>query len=173
MPSITGWKGVVFTDSGGFQVMNPNLCLDLNNEGIVFRSPYDGQKHLLTPERSVIMQQQLGSDVAMLLDDCPPFGSSTERIHDSVERTLAWAKIFREHHQDTRQQVFAIVQGGLDATLRKRCATALSIFDFDGYAIGGLSLGEPFDVMMTMSSISIDPLPPGKASIFDGFGFPP
>lgn len=138
-----GWDGPILTDSGGFQVFSLATLSNIDGDGVTFRSHLDGEIIRLTPETAVRIQEQLGADVAMVLDQCPPLPAEPAIIEQAVDRTIRWAAACRQAHQRPDQALFAIVQGGLDIDLRVRCLDALVQLDFPGYAIGGLSVGEP------------------------------
>jgi queuine tRNA-ribosyltransferase len=139
------WDGVILTDSGGFQVFSMLDIASIDEAGVRFRSPVDGRPLQLGPREAVDIQLRLDSDIAMAFDHCPPLPASTELLERSVDRTSRWARTAREHHaahSDRGQALFGIVQGGLDDGLRERSAAALVPLGFDGYAVGGLSVGE-------------------------------
>jgi len=136
------WPGPILTDSGGFQVFSLAAQVRITDHGASFRSHIDGAPLELTPERAVEIQQNLGSDIAMVLDECPPSDCEPERLRRAVERTVRWAERCRRHHTRSDQAQFAIVQGGLDLDLRAACARELVRMDFPGYALGGFSVGE-------------------------------
>jgi queuine tRNA-ribosyltransferase len=136
------WDRPILTDSGGFQVYSLALSRKITDHAAVFRSHIDGALLELTPERSMSIQQNLGADIAMCLDECPPFGTAPEYLRVAVRRTLLWAERCRAAHTRPDQALFAIVQGGTDLDLRTACAEALARLDFPGYALGGFSVGE-------------------------------
>ena len=140
--SFMGWERPILTDSGGFQIFSLAKLAKINDHGVTFCSHINGDKIELTPERSMAIQAALGSDIAMVLDHLPPLPSSRATIEESCQRTYEWAKRCREAKQRLGQARFAIVQGGLETDLRKKSAEQLVGLDFDGYAIGGLSVGE-------------------------------
>jgi queuine tRNA-ribosyltransferase len=137
------WDGPILTDSGGFQVFSLATLNKIDDDGVTFRSHLDGEVIRLSPERAVLIQEQLGADVAMVLDQCPPQPAEPAALQQAVDRTIRWAAACRQAHRRPDQALFAIVQGGLDVALRSRCLDALVQLDFPGYAIGGLSVGEP------------------------------
>ncbi len=167
-----GWDGIIFSDSGGFQMLNPDFFLKVDENQVTFKSPFDGSKHEFTPERCVEVQMKLGSEVAMTLDDCPSYGSNYEKIVSSTARTLAWANRFSKAHEDEFQNVFGIVQGGVFRDLRERCAQGLMEMDFDGYAIGGLCIGEPKELMHEVIGWTTPILPRDKPRYLMGVGSP-
>ena len=136
-----GWNGPILTDSGGFQVYSLARLCRLEDEGVEFRSHLDGSLHRLTPERAMEIQGQLGSDIAMVLDDCPPLPSPRSRLEEAVRRSVTWARRSRAA-EGAGPAVFGIVQGGLELDLRRQCLEELVAIGFDGYALGGLSVGE-------------------------------
>lgn len=164
------WRGTIFTDSGGFQMLRDNFFIDSGKKGIMFRSPFDNSRHLFTPEKCMSVQNQLGSDVAMTLDDLPPYGCCEDRIMDSIARTIEWAKRCKESHENDSQLLFAIVQGGTNHRLRKICASKLVEIGFDGYGVGGLSIGEPPEMML--SAIERTNLPADGVRYLMGVGSP-
>jgi queuine tRNA-ribosyltransferase len=145
-----GWTGSILTDSGGFQIYSLAQSRCIDDRAAVFRSHIDGSLLELTPERAIAIQENLGSDIAMCLDECPPGISEPEVMKEAVRRTIHWARRCRDAHRRRDQALFAIVQGGTDMALRAQCATALIEIDFPGYALGGFSVGET-EVQMTAS----------------------
>ncbi len=137
------WDGPILTDSGGFQVFSLATLNKIDDDGVTFRSHIDGEIVRLSPERAVRVQEQLGADIAMILDQCPPLPAEPSILVQAVQRTICWAERCKQAHQHPGQALFAIVQGGLDLQLRGRCLDALTAIDFPGYALGGLSVGEP------------------------------
>lgn len=136
------WKKVIFTDSGGFQVIKPQFILSIKDEGVTFRNPFDKSKEFLSPEKSIQIQNALGSDVAMCLDDVPLHDAGRERVAESLERTMKWAERCLKAHKNEKQLLFGIAQGGHYKDLRKKALEHLLALDFDGIALGGLSIGE-------------------------------
>src|SRR5438477_6780243 len=136
------WAHPILTDSGGFQVFSLAKIRKIKAHGVEFRSHLDGSLLFLGPKEVMEIQRALGSDVAMAFDDCPPHGCTAKELHAAVERTVRWAKECREQPRAPGQLVFGIVQGGANAALREECARAMVAMDFDGYAIGGVSVGE-------------------------------
>src|SRR5947209_15872959 len=136
------WPRPILTDSGGYQVYSLAANLKIDDRAAVFRSHIDGDLLELTPEKAIRIQENLGSDIAMCLDECPPADTPPEYREVAVARTLLWAERCRAAHRRAVQALFAIVQGGTDVALRVRCAEALTKFDFPGYALGGFSVGE-------------------------------
>ena len=170
------WHRLVLTDSGGYQVFSLEPKVD--DEGATFKSTYDGSSHRLTPERAVDIQFSLGSDIQMVLDVCPPLPAPDKVIRQAVDRTAAWAERGRRHFLERRAGVdgqraqFGIVQGGLDIDLRQRSAETLTDIGFDGYAIGGLSVGETRQEMLEPLAAATSLLPPDRPRYFMGLGDP-
>lgn len=172
LQNFMGWDGPMLTDSGGFQVFSLAKLTEVTEEGATFRSHIDGSKVELTPERSVQIQQELGSDIAMVFDHVIALPNETEAIKDAMERSVRWARRSKEAHSHEQQIQFAIVQGGLDAELRVSCAQQLIDLDFPGYAIGGLSVGEPPAQMYEMLDVTCPVLPEQKPRYLMGVGRP-
>jgi len=137
-----GWDGPIITDSGGYQIFSLAGLRDISDDGVTFRSHIDGSQHLITPELAIQLQESLGADIIMVLDECPTYTAAFERVEEAMERTHKWAERCQKAHTRDGQTLFAIVQGGLFPELRCRSAGFLASLNFDGYAIGGLSLGE-------------------------------
>lgn len=170
-----GWPGLILTDSGGFQIFSLAHRTKITDEGAVFQSHTDGRRLEMTPERSLEIQRRLGSDIAMLLDHVVALPNETDRINDACQRTILWAKRAREYMSGLngdKPAVFAIVQGGLDPELRASCAESLVALDFDGYAIGGLSVGESPGQMYRMLTATCPHLPEDRARYLMGVGRP-
>jgi queuine tRNA-ribosyltransferase len=166
------WSKPILTDSGGFQVFSLAKIRKIKSHGVEFRSHLDGSLLFLGPKESMHIQRVLGSDIAMVFDDCPPHGASAHDIKAAVERTLRWAKECREQPRADGQFVFGIVQGANDAKLREHCAKELVAMEFDGYAIGGVSVGEPEPEMMSAVEMTEPHLPAHKARYAMGLGTP-
>jgi queuine tRNA-ribosyltransferase len=166
------WDGPILTDSGGFQVYSLAPTRQITDHSAVFRSHIDGALFELTPERAVEIQENLGSDVAMCLDECPPADTAPEYMEVAVERTLRWAERCRAAHRGPDQALFAIVQGGTDLALRARCAEGLKVLDFPGYALGGFSVGETAEQMVAALGPTAALLPEGKPRYLMGVGRP-
>src|SRR5205807_98543 len=166
------WDGPILTDSGGFQIYSLAPTRRIDDRGAQFRSHIDGALLELTPERAVAIQENLGSDIAMCLDECPPADTPPEYLRESVRRTLHWAERCRAAHRRPDQALFAIVQGGVDVALRAECALALAALDFPGYALGGFSVGETADQMLTALAPSAALLPAAKPRYLMGVGRP-
>jgi queuine tRNA-ribosyltransferase len=166
------WPFPILTDSGGFQVFSLAKIRKIKAHGVEFRSHLDGSPLFLGPKEAMAIQRELGSDIAMVFDDCPPHTAAPREVRAAVDRTLRWAEECREQPRAAGQFVFGIVQGGSDAALREECARALVAMDFDGYAIGGVSVGEPEPEMMRAVELTEPFLPPHKARYAMGLGTP-
>jgi queuine tRNA-ribosyltransferase len=164
------YKGPMLTDSGGFQVFSLSDPTHITEEGVEFKSHLDGKKLMMTPERSIQIEQDLGADIAMSFDECCPYPVTHEYMANSVERTLRWAARGKKVHTRQDQALFGIVQGGEFEDLRKHCAEELVKMDFDGYSIGGTSIGEPKDVEYKMVSLAVKYLPDDKPRYLMGVG---
>ncbi len=173
-----GWDGPMLTDSGGYQVFSLAHRRDLSEEGVEFRSHIDGSAHVFTPENVVDAQRAIGADVMMVLDECPPADATEDYARASNELTLRWAARCREQFEKTRprygyeQLLFPIVQGVVYPEIRKESARRLVAMDFPGYAIGGLSVGEPAKQMYAMTEVVTDILPKEKPRYLMGVGTP-
>jgi queuine tRNA-ribosyltransferase len=166
------WNGPILTDSGGFQVFSLGRIRRVREHGVEFRSHLDGSPIFLGPKESMEIQAVLGSDIAMVFDECPPHDAPRDDVRRAVRRTLRWAEECRVQPRASGQRVFGIVQGVGHADLRKECAEALVAMDFDGYAIGGVSVGEPEPEMMKAVEITEPHLPEHKARYAMGLGTP-
>ena len=166
------WKEPILTDSGGFQVFSLAKIRKIKAHGVEFRSHLDGSPLFLGPKEAMEIQRVLGSDIAMVFDECPPHDCPAKERRLAVERTIRWARECRDQPRLAGQQVFGIVQGGADASLREECAKALVPMGFDGYAIGGVSVGEPEPEMMKAVEYTEPFLPPDKARYAMGLGTP-
>lgn len=166
------WNRPILTDSGGYQIFSLASNLKIDDRAAVFRSHIDGSPFELTPEEAVRIQENLGSDIAMCLDQCPPFDSEPGPLLEAIERTLKWAVRCRDAHRRPDQALFAIVQGGLDLELRARCAETLVALDFPGYALGGFSVGETTHQMITALGPTAALLPEDKPRYLMGVGRP-
>jgi queuine tRNA-ribosyltransferase len=171
-----GWDGLTLTDSGGFQVFSMSDLTKISREGVTFKSHLDGSEHFLSPEDAVRIQGKIGADIIMVLDECTAYPLSYDRARESTDLTLEWARRSREEFGRTgageRQAQFGIIQGSTYETLRKRCTEALMEIGFDGYAIGGLSVGEPKSAMFELVSVSTGMMPAEKPRYLMGVGFP-
>jgi queuine tRNA-ribosyltransferase len=166
------YDGPMLTDSGGFQVFSLADIRQIKEEGVHFKSHIDGSALFLSPEKSMDIQQKLGADIAMCFDECPAYPSTYEYMKDSVERTLRWAKRCKDAHTRDDQSLFGIVQGGEYQDLRKHSALETVKLDFDGYAIGGTSVGEGKETMYNMIDYAIPYLPVDKPRYLMGVGEP-
>lgn len=167
---FAGWGGLTLTDSGGFQVFS--LEPDVDDDGVTFRSTYDGTEHRFTPEIAVETQEMLGADIQMVLDVCPPLPSPPDVIRLAVERTVAWAARARAHHGRSDQSLFGIVQGGTSTTMRAESAQRTAALEFDGYGIGGLSVGETREEMLPALAAALEHLPTDRPRYLMGVGDP-
>jgi queuine tRNA-ribosyltransferase len=168
--AFSGWDGLTLTDSGGFQVFSLEPKVD--DDGVTFRSVYDGSTHRFTPESAVATQELLGADIQMVLDVCPPLPSPPHVIDLAVERTAAWAARARQAHCRDDQALFGIVQGGIDDELRAASAKRTSELDFDGYGIGGFSVGETRAEMLPPLAAALANLPADRPRYLMGVGDP-
>ncbi len=166
------WPHPILTDSGGFQVFSLAKIRKIKPHGVEFRSHLDGSLLFLGPKEAMEIQRTLGSDIAMVFDDCPPHTATAREVRSAVDRTIRWAAECREQPRAPGQMVFGIVQGGNHAALREECAKALVALDFDGYAIGGVSVGEPEPEMMKAVEFAEPFLPTNKARYAMGLGTP-
>jgi queuine tRNA-ribosyltransferase len=166
-----GWSGPILTDSGGFQVFSMEGLRDLDDDGVTFRSHLDGSLRRLTPESSMEIQAALGSDIAMVLDECPPLPASRERLTAAVARTTAWARRCQEASRGPGV-AFGIVQGGTDKSLRERSAREIVALDFPGYAIGGVSVGEAPESIAEVARFTAAQLPAERPRYLMGVGRP-
>ena len=166
------WKKGIFTDSGGFQILNKEFLIKNTGKGVMFRNPFDGSKHFISPEDAVKIQNDLGADVAMVLDDVPHSGQSYSRYFQSVKRTKEWAKRCLKAHKNDNQMLFAIAQGGLYKDLRAKSIADLKEMDFDGLALGGLSVGEKKENMLDIVKFSTPLMPADKMRYLMGVGSP-
>lgn len=166
------WKKPILTDSGGFQVFSLAKIRKIKAHGVEFRSHLDGSPLFLGPREAMDIQRVLGSDIAMVFDECPPHDAPAKEQRLAVERTIRWARECREQPRADGQLVFGIVQGGSNAALREECAKALVEMEFDGYAIGGVSVGEPEPEMLQAVELTEPHLPMHKARYAMGLGTP-
>ena len=166
------WDGPILTDSGGFQVFSMADRTKMSEAGVVFHSHLDGRRIELTPERAVQIQQDLGADVAMCFDHCPALPASKEQVADAVGRTVRWARRCKDAHSRADQALFGITQGASHADLRAECAEALVAMDFDGYAIGGVSVGESREQVQQALEVSTHLLPEDRPRYLMGVGRP-
>lgn len=179
------WPRAMLTDSGGFQVFSLAKLRKVTDDGVKFRSHLDGSSHFFSPEHSMDVQIALGADIAMAFDECTEYPAERRRAEESLRLTMAWAERSLTHHRenrhktpwfdansDRRQNLFGIVQGGMYTDLRKQCAERLVEMDFDGYAIGGLSVGEPRELTLEMIQEVLPLLPKDKPRYVMGVGYP-
>jgi queuine tRNA-ribosyltransferase len=167
------WGGPILTDSGGFQVFSLGSLRKIREEGVEFRSHIDGSKHFISPEKSMEIQNYLGSDIMMAFDECAPYPADYGYVKKSMERTSRWAKRCKEFHKNTEAQaLFGIVQGGMYKDLRIESAKQITDIDFPGYAVGGLSVGEPRDLMCEVMDYTVELLPKEKPRYLMGVGSP-
>ncbi len=175
---FNSWKGPVLTDSGGFQIYSLNELRRLNNEGVEFKSHWDGSTHFLTPEKVVDIQRIIGSDIMMVLDQCIANPSDRITVEEALQRTIEWAKRSRNYFTQTyplygfRQFQFGIIQGGIYPDLRRRSIEELLEIDFEGLAIGGLAVGEEADIRNEITQICTEILPVEKPRYLMGVGTP-
>lgn len=167
-----GWSGRLFTDSGGFQLIRKDFKMLVREEGLAFKRPKDGERVLFGPWECMEVQRALDSDIRLTLDDCPPYGAPPEAYVNSARRTTRWATECRRRHTDDGALIFGILQGGTDVALRKEMAENLGSMDFDGFAIGGLCIGEPAEVMQELVSLTASVLPESKPLHLLGVGSP-
>ena len=168
--SFMQYDGPILTDSGGFQVFSLSSQRKLTEEGVKFRNDFDGSEEMFTPEKAIAIEEALGADIIMSLDECIPYPADYNYTKKSTERTLRWAKRGLEAHKREDQALFGIVQGGSYKDLREHCAKALAAMPFDGYSIGGTSIGEPKDVCFQMVEDGIRYLPEDKPRYLMGVG---
>jgi queuine tRNA-ribosyltransferase len=166
------WDYSLLTDSGGFQIYSISANQKVSEEGITFKSHLDGSRHFLSPELCIEIQEALGADIATCLDECIPYPSSYDYTHDSLERNTCWAKRCQDSKKRKDQALFGIVQGGMFKDLRERSARELVNLNFDGYAIGGLSVGESTSIMLEMVEYTTTLLPDEKPRYLMGVGTP-
>ena len=167
------WDRAILTDSGGFQVFSLGDLRKITEEGVTFRSHIDGSKHMLSPEKAIEIQNSLGSDIMMAFDECAPYPADREYVKHSMDRTTRWLKRCKNAHKNVeKQSLFGIMQGGMYKDLRKEHAEEIVELDLPGYAIGGLSVGEPKEIMLDVLDDCVDYLPKNKARYLMGVGTP-
>lgn len=167
------WNKPILTDSGGFQVFSLGDMRKITEEGVEFASHIDGSKHMLSPEKSMEVQNALGADIIMAFDECAPYPADREYVVPSMERTTRWLERCKSVHKNTEQQsLFGIMQGGMYEDLRKKSAEDIVKLDLPGYAIGGLSVGEPKELMCQVLDYAVDFLPENKPRYLMGVGTP-
>ena len=172
LAQFMGFEGAVLTDSGGFQAMSLARINSIDPSGIKFRSHIDGSSFVLTPESAVEIQQDLGADIMMALDECTPYPADYQRAQSSLELTARWAERSITAHRHEGQALFGIVQGSVYPDLRRRSAAQITSLGFDGFAVGGLSVGEPKQAMREMAALSATLLPVAKPRYLMGVGTP-
>ena len=170
--SFMGWKGPILTDSGGFQIVSLAELSKITEEGVTFRSHLDGTSHHLTPELTVKIQEELGSDIAMCLDEVVDPTGDRQTLEAAVDRTLRWASRCLTARTSERMALFGIVQGGTDLELRVRCAREMTAMGFDGYAVGGLALGEHREQTWEAVQTTVEALPSDRPRYLMGMGTP-
>ncbi len=174
--SFMQWDGPILTDSGGFQIMSLAKLRKMTEEGVQFQSHIDGQKHLLTPERSIEIQTLLGANIRMALDECTPYPAPIDAADKSMQLSMRWAKrskqAFETYNQAKGDALFGIVQGGIYEALRKQSAKELQSIGFDGYAVGGLAVGEGHEKMCAVLDFTVPALPHDKPRYLMGVGTP-
>jgi len=166
------WQKPILTDSGGFQVFSLGKMRKITEEGVAFRSPVDGSKVFMTPESSMDVQRDLGSDIVMIFDECTPHPATEKEAADSMRLSLRWAQRSKDAHGDSPSALFGIIQGGMYENLRDESLEQLTNIEFDGYAIGGLSVGEPKEDMMRILSHTTPKMPQDKPRYLMGVGKP-
>jgi len=166
------WQGPILTDSGGFQVFSLGDMRKITEQGVKFKSPIDGSSVFIDPEKSMQVQRDLGSDVVMIFDECTPYPATEKQASDSMQLSLRWAKRSKQAHGDNPSALFGIVQGGMYEGLRDQSLAGLVEIDFDGYAIGGLSVGEPKEDMIRILDHLADTMPAHKPRYLMGVGKP-
>lgn len=168
-----GWDGPILTDSGGYQVFSLSEPGRVTDDGAEIRSPLDGSPVLMGPHEATRVQNLLGADIAMAFDQCPPYPCSRDEAKSATERTLKWAAVCKEVHSNERQALFGIVQGSVFEDLRARCAERIVGMEFDGYAIGGVSVGEEAPLLRKVVRFTAPLLPDDRPRYLMGVGFPP
>jgi queuine tRNA-ribosyltransferase len=166
------WDKPILTDSGGFQVFSLSDLREIKEEGVYFSSHLDGSKHFISPEKSMQIQKNLGSDIVMAFDECPPYPAERKYVENSLERTIRWAERCQKEMEGSNQALFGIIQGGVYPELRKRSVEEMQKFNFPGYSIGGLSVGEPKEEMYKMLKYTTPIMPRNKPRYLMGVGTP-
>ena len=167
-----GWDGPILTDSGGFQVWSLGALRKITEEGVKFRSPINGDSCFLTPEESMRIQKVLNSDIVMIFDECTPYPATHSAANDSMQLSLRWARRSKDAHAGNENALFGIIQGGMFEDLRDISLAGLTNIDFDGYAIGGLSVGEPKEDMLRILAHTAPKMPQNKPRYLMGVGTP-
>jgi queuine tRNA-ribosyltransferase len=166
------WPYPLLTDSGGFQVFSLGALRKITADGVLFNSHFDGSKHFLSPQKAVEIQEALDSDIMMCLDDCTPYPATLPQTKESLALTVQWAKLCRTARTDINQALFGIVQGGIYMDLRRQAVEEIVSVGFDGYALGGVSVGEPKEIMYAIADIITPLLPEDKPRYLMGVGTP-
>jgi len=166
------WDGPILTDSGGYQVFSLGAMRKLSEEGVRFQSHLDGSYHLLTPESVVQIQETLGSDIAMVLDECIPYDANREYVRDSTARTIRWAERCLRARSKADQLMFGIIQGGMYKDLREQCIREMTSMPFDGFAVGGLGVGEGEELLHSIAASTVGWLPEARPRYLMGVGKP-
>lgn len=169
---FTQWQKPILTDSGGFQVFSLGAMRKIKEEGVTFQSPVNGSKVFMSPESSMQVQRDLGSDIVMIFDECTPYPASEQQARDSMQLSLRWAKRSKDAHGDNASALFGIIQGGMYLSLRDESLAGLEAIGFDGYAIGGLSVGEPKEEMQKVLDHLTTKMPEDKPRYLMGVGTP-
>ena len=170
--AFTGWSGAILTDSGGFQIFSLAKLCAITDDGVTFQSHIDGSTHVITPEKAIEIEEALGADIIMVLDQCVALPAGREVVQEGVRRTKLWAERCQAARRRTDQALFGIVQGGLEADVRVTSARDLVTLGFEGYAIGGLSVGESKADMYKMLDVTVPELPESKPRYLMGVGLP-
>jgi len=170
--TFMGWDGPILTDSGGFQVWSLGALRKITEEGVKFRSPINGDSCFLTPEESMHIQKVLNSDIVMIFDECTPYPATNNEANDSMQLSLRWARRSKDAHAGNENALFGIIQGGMFEDLRDISLAGLTEIDFDGYAIGGLSVGEPKEDMLRILMHTAPKMPQNKPRYLMGVGTP-
>ena len=168
--NFVNYHNIIFTDSGGFQMISDDFLISINEKAVKFRSPFNGQIHTISPEKDIKIQNEINSDVAMCLDYMPRFENNYDSIKESVKITYEWAKRCKKTHENDKQLLFCINQGGTFKDLREKSASLSSKLDFDGYAIGGLGIGEGNNLMQRTIDIAVKNMPKSKPKYLMGIG---
>jgi queuine tRNA-ribosyltransferase len=166
------WDGPILTDSGGYQVFSLGAMRKLSEQGVRFQSHLDGSSHLVTPENVVQIQEALGSDIAMVLDECIPHDANRDYVRDSTERTIRWAERCLRTRRRTDQLMFGIIQGGMYRDLREKCVQEMNPMAFDGFAVGGLGVGEGEELLQSIAAFTVGLLPEDRPRYLMGVGRP-
>jgi queuine tRNA-ribosyltransferase len=167
-----GWQKPILTDSGGFQVWSLGKLRKITEQGVTFQSPVDGSKIFLDPEKSIAVQHALGSDIVMVFDECTPYPATEQQARESMELSMRWAARCKQAHADNAGALFGIIQGGMHQSLREESLNGLVDIGFDGYAIGGLSVGEPKEEMLHVLDGITEKMPVDAPRYLMGVGTP-